>query len=258
MPPIDFKELVEGWLAKAVNPASGMEAELQSAQEKIRQLEHKLQEERKIFELKHQEDNIQAEKHVKVIMIMAREITNLQEGKSPELARANDKVLKDAQEKVTKAEKDNKELSDRLERTCKTLEEVIETRNTLMKVVESVSSNNAEVKKTKKNKLKIQCRDFDKPNGCQWGEQCRFLHGVKQGLEKTKDCSYWMDGECRYPEKVCWNKYDPAKKGHKSGEENASSQSVFQGGQQDQRLPPGQQAASRMDAEGWMDPSSRK
>ena len=38
-----------------------------------------------------------------------------------------------------------------------------------------------------------------------------------------------MDGECRYPEKVCWIKHDPAKKGQKAVEENASSQLVFQG-----------------------------
>ena len=51
MPSNDFKQVVEGWLARAVNPASGMEAELMSAKEKIRQLKHKIQEERKVFEL---------------------------------------------------------------------------------------------------------------------------------------------------------------------------------------------------------------
>ena len=167
------------------------------------------------------------------------------------------KDLNEVKEKIKRVEKETEYISVELEGTRKTLEEVIETRNTLMKVVESVSSY-GEVKKLKKNKIKIQCREFDKPNGCQWAEQCRFLHGVKKRLEKTKDCSYWLDGECCFPDKVCWNKHDPAKKGRKSVEESASSQLVFQEGQQDQRLPPGQQSASRMDAGGWREPSRRR
>ena len=41
MPPSDFKDLVEGWLARASNPATGMDVELWTAQEKILKLEHK-------------------------------------------------------------------------------------------------------------------------------------------------------------------------------------------------------------------------
>ena len=62
MPPSDFKDLVEGWLARASNPATGMDVKLRTAQEKILKLEHKTKEERKISELKQQEDTIQAEK----------------------------------------------------------------------------------------------------------------------------------------------------------------------------------------------------
>ena len=138
MPPPDFKELVEGWLARASNPATGMDVKLRTAQEKILQLEHKIKEERKISELKQQEDTIKAEKLEKVIMIMAREITNLQEGKSPELSSVKDKELKNAQEKLKTMEKKIEELGEKLERADKTVEEAIESRNTLMKVVESV------------------------------------------------------------------------------------------------------------------------
>ena len=45
------------------------------------------------------------------------------------------------------------------------VEEVIESRNTLMKVVELVGKN-SKVKKTKKHKIKIQFKDFDKPARC--------------------------------------------------------------------------------------------
>ena len=82
IPTVDFMELVEGWLARSSRPASGLRA----AQERIIHLELKIKQDTKMNELKHQEDAINAEKLEKVIMIMAREITNLQEGKMPELS----------------------------------------------------------------------------------------------------------------------------------------------------------------------------
>ena len=74
---------------------------------------------------------------------------------------------------------------------------MIEIRNRLMKVVESIG-NNVEVKKTKKVKEKIPSREFIKPEGCAWGDCWRFRHGEDPGLEKDKDCSYRMAGHCRY------------------------------------------------------------
>ena len=45
----EFKELVEGWMAKAEHPATSLvtrlEAELNSAREEIKQLEHKINKE---------------------------------------------------------------------------------------------------------------------------------------------------------------------------------------------------------------------
>ena len=81
----NVKELVECWQARAENPATGMEAELNFAKEKLNQLEHKLKEEVKMGEVKQQEQLIQTEKYEKVIMMMAREIRNLHEEKEPEL-----------------------------------------------------------------------------------------------------------------------------------------------------------------------------
>ena len=190
---INIKEVVEGWLAKAENPATGMEVELNSAREKIKLLEHKLKEEVKIGEIKQQEETIQDEKYEKVTMMMAKEIRNLQEGKEPGLASGKDKALAEAREKLITSETEKEILEDKLEKANKVIEEVVESRNTLMKVVESVNN----VKKVKKNKSKVTCREFDKPSGCAWGEQCRFEHVEGQGLEKKTDCSYWMAGHCR-------------------------------------------------------------
>ena len=68
------------------------------------------------------------------------------------------------------------ELIEKLERADKNIEEVIESRNTLMKEVESVG-NDIKEKQPKKHKINIQCRDFNKPNGCSWGDKCKFAHG---------------------------------------------------------------------------------
>ena len=54
-----------------------------------------------------------------------------------------------------------------------------------------------------------------------------FTHGKRSGLEKNKDCAYWMDGNCHYPERVCWNIHGPAKKGHKSVKTNKKMGSWF-------------------------------
>ena len=69
-----------------------------------------------------------------------------------------------------------------------------------------------------------------------------------------------MDGNCHYSEKDCWNIHDPAKKGQKLEESNETErQSVFQDGQEQHGLPPGQKkAAHRMNCEGWEEYSSRK
>ena len=124
-----------------------------------------------------------------------------------------------------------------------------------MKVVESVQ-NNVEVKKPKKFKVQVQCRDFDKPKG----DQCRFFHGIKQGLKKCKNCAYWMDGNCHYSEKDCWNIHNPAKKGQKLEASNETErQSVFQNGQEQHGLPPGQKkAAHRMNCEGGRNTQAEK
>ena len=61
MSTVGFQEILEGWLAKAANPAHGMEAELQLAREKLKQLVHTIKEEKKISELREQEQNAKIE-----------------------------------------------------------------------------------------------------------------------------------------------------------------------------------------------------
>ena len=245
-----FQELLDVWLARAESPASGMEAELQSAREKIKELEHNIREGKRISEVKEQEKNVRIEMLEKVIMAMGSEIKSLNEGHKPQLSMGKPRAIEEAQEKLMKAEKEKEELKEKLV-------EVIESRNTQMKVVESVS-NNVVIKKNKKLKDKVPCRNYKKPDGCSWGSKCKFLHGEDPRLGKDQDCADWMDGECRFPAEVCWNKHDPAKKGVKA-RESQPSQSDFQVGMEQQGLAPRQvQAAGGMDGEEWMTASSRK
>ena len=188
---------------------------------------------------------------------MAQEIKSLQEGNEPELSSGKDKTIEEAHEKLMKAEKEKEDLVEKLDSANKIIVEVIETRNTLMKVVESVSNNNKVKKTSTKIKKKIKCREYNKPEGCAWGIRCRFDHGEVGRLTKQTDCSYWMDGHCHYEEEVCWNIHNPVKKGSKSAESKDSNPSDFQEGQEEQR-PKELNAAKGMEGKGWVDPMSRK
>ena len=253
-PPI--KDLVEEWLARSENPASRLEAKLKAAKERIKQLGHERREEKKILELKQVEEDAKTEKFEKVIMMMAKELKNLQEGKAPEIASGKEKALEEAVKKCKEAEAEAVKLAEELKNAVKEKEELTETRKTLQKVVESVTAN-LEVKTKTKTKKKVNCRDVNKPNGCVWGERCKFNHSEEVRVVKEKDCSYWMDGHCRYEEKVCWNIHDPVKKGSKSPDRQSVDQSGFQEGQEQPR--PGQEtAAGGMDTEGWVNPRTRK
>ena len=79
-----------------------------------------------------------------------------------------------------------------------------------------------------------------------------------RGLVKKSDCAYWMDGHCRFEEKVCWNNHDPKKKGVKSSKDLDSASQVFQEGGEERRPPEEEKAARGMDGENWTESMSRK
>ena len=72
-----LKKVIQGWLAKARNPASRLEAELKAAEEKIKQLEHEKKEESKIAEIIQEEHVAKIEQYEKIIMMMASEIKKI-------------------------------------------------------------------------------------------------------------------------------------------------------------------------------------
>ena len=254
--PPQVKDMVEGWLARARNPASRMEAQLQAAEEKIRQIEHEKNEELKIHEIKHQEQKMKIEQYEKVMMMMATEIKNLQDGKQPQIDDGKEKALREANDRLEKSKMENLELLRKLEEETKTKSEALDKVSTLTKVVEAVN-NNVKEQRPSKNKKDINCRDYNTPKGCAWGSRCKFYHEEDQGLGKNVDCSYWMEGHCRFSNKVCWNKHNPAMKGSKQKKGQEVQESVFQGGQEPQRGGT-ENSASRMDSEGWEDAGSRR
>ena len=61
-------------------------------------------------------------------------------------------------------------------------------------------------------KTKVVCRDLGKPGGCPRVGKCTFLHPALAKENKSIDCLHWMNGKCKFIEKICKFKHDPAKK----------------------------------------------
>ena len=90
-------------------------------------------------------------------------------------------------------------------------------------------------------KKQVKCRDYEKFGSCKRAANCAFLHPnivcqsflttgcrnsqctdshfvagrVSPSKESKGDCSYWMDGHCRYSVERCGRRHDPEKKGSK-------------------------------------------
>ena len=192
---------MEMWLARAKNPASGLEAELKKAGEKIKQLEHELQEEKKMWQIIKVEQVVQTDTRENVIMMMATEKKNLQKGRESQLSDGKEKVLKETLEKLAVAEDEKNKLAEKLEETTKDKEKGTETVNTLKKVVEPVGSNIDDQKANKTKKI-IMCRNVNKPEGCKWGDKCNVSHGESGRLVEQDDCSLWLEGQWRFSSKV--------------------------------------------------------
>ena len=65
---------------------------------------------------------------------------------------------------------------------------------------------------------KILCRDHERPEGCKFGNLCKFYHDpskVTLRVSKTDDCVFWMEGDCKYESRLCRNIHDPDKFGTK-------------------------------------------
>ena len=59
-----------------------------------------------------------------------------------------------------------------------------------------VGSNTSQV-----DPSKVPCRDHEKPEGCKFGDLCKFFHDparVTLKVTKSEDCGFWMEGSWKY------------------------------------------------------------
>ena len=99
----------------------------------------------------------------------------------------------------------------------------------------------------RRQEVQPKCRTFDKWGSCPRGDSCNYFHPLNkcqaflQGLcdrgaecreahfvnkersspnrlESKSDCSFWLDGWCKFNEERCGRKHEPAKKGTKQAD----------------------------------------
>ena len=89
-----------------------------------------------------------------------------------------------------------------LQNCVKALQSVVDKQNT---------------KENSKDKSKDRCTFLDKPGGCKKGSQCNFWH-PEGGVPRAgrPDCSFWVNGFCKYEAAECSKEHDPIKKGTKT------------------------------------------
>ena len=79
------------------------------------------------------------------------------------------------------------------------------------KMVEIMQDKSGSADKSKQKSTTL-CRDIGKPGGCPMAGACQFLHLARAKENKETDCHHWMKGKCRYSDKDCRFKHNPAKK----------------------------------------------
>ena len=258
-----IKEFVEEWLAKVQGPAQGLETELDEARVKIKKLEENqsllLIESKKVQELKdvtrNQAEKI--EKYEKAMNMMAVEIKNMQEGNVSKLI---DGKMKAINEKLKIVEKVNEELVEKLRVETTEKEKAENSVNNVMSVMKTITRAN-EASNTERKSLR-KCREVNKPKGCSWGTKCRFSHKQDEEMANKTDCTFWLEGKCRFSDEDCRKTHDPTKKGTKQTVNKGTKQAVFQIAQV-QSPPPGLarlQSSPRglEDEEGWITPMSKQ
>ena len=89
-----------------------------------------------------------------------------------------------------------------LQNCVKALQSVVDKQNT---------------KENNKDKSKDRCTFLDKPGGCKKGSKCNFWHPEGDVPRAGRpDCSFWMNGFCKYEAAECSKEHDPFKKGTKT------------------------------------------
>ena len=244
-----IKKVVEECLARSHDSAQELEIKLLEAQERIKYLEENVVNCKKesawmvVEIMKVQDLKIEMETkensmtvYRKVIVLMGAEIKRLTERKG---SKAEDGKLDAAEIKLKTVEKEMEDLVNKLNIVTGEKEYAEKSANNMESVLKTIIKAEEAIKL--KAKRKTKCRDFNKPQGCSRGALCWFVHQDEiheGGMVVKGDCSFWLEGRCKFPDQDCRNYHDPSKKGSKSRGLKEISQAVFGGGQ-DWSPPPG-------------------
>ena len=135
-----------------------------------------------------------------------------------ELKQTNKKLEETIKAKETLNVKFGQEVSARAHAE-KEVVRLTQCQDALQLIIEKGKPNEKETRQNgatnKSNKTGIECKDFNKPAGCSYGDRCKFEHIRRNGLENKRDCSHWMEGECSFTDKACKYAHEQAKKGSK-------------------------------------------
>ena len=97
------------------------------------------------------------------------------------------------------------------------LHEILENKKGSKEISKPTTAANNE-----RNQGRPRCLDQDRSEGCKFGDTCRFIHDegrMEIKVAKSEDCTFWLEGACRFADKSCRNIHDPKKRGSKPRQE---------------------------------------
>ena len=99
-------------------------------------------------------------------------------------------------------------------------QQTVEVMSDIMMKQGNQTSSNEQKQGAGENRGKQLCRDALKPQGCSWGKRCMYFHppgSIQTSAQSgdSPDCSFWLNGFCKYSESECRGKHEPSKCGSK-------------------------------------------
>ena len=161
-------------------------------------------------------DNDKYRRWVKNMITMNDKIK--EDGADPELKKAVKKLEDDVKAKskaLEASEKARKDLLKKVEQEVLIRGNLEADKERLTKTVDALTKLVDLNATAEPPKNKTKCRDVDKPGGCPRAGACRFYHPEVFVAKDKKniDCVHWMNGKCKFTDKICHFKHDEDKKG---------------------------------------------
>ena len=234
-----IKKIVEECLARSKDSAQGLESKLSEAQERIKYCEESLlnfkkESARMVQDLKDELEKKETSNVIyrKAMILMGTDIKSLKDGKGSLFAESKLEL------ELKTLKREMEELVNKLKIVTGDKEYAEKSANNMENVIKTITKAQEAIKF--KTKRQTKCREYSKSLSCSWGASCWFVHGEETqegGMVKKSDCSFWLEGRCKFSDQDCRNTHHPEKKGSKSMVSNENSKAVFRISQ-DQSPPP--------------------